>query len=349
MKKKELLIFLLIAFFNGFCQAKVIRLGLINPVPRNLEKILYLTNNGYIDLDSLEIIGIYHENQNKSIERTREFIAENRYANISISTIKNAIPFDSLFARNKCTNEFEELFLKTDGLIFFGGADISPGLYGEKTFLTTVLIPNEKNWELSFLFHLIGNCQNIDFVPFLEKKPDYLILGICLGMQQMNVAAGGTLYQDIPFQIYKKVDYESVLEQDAEKQHDNYRERVNYLNDKGAILHFHHIRIAPNSTLNFEQIQNPLVVSAHHQSVKKLGKNFQTIATSMDKKVIEAISSTKYRNVYGVQFHPDYSIIYEQQELMNAKNDLILLDADDKLFYKYFWRDFSDRLRKIVI
>jgi putative glutamine amidotransferase len=324
--------------------SRKLTLGLINPTPRNLEKVLFWSNNGYINLDSLEIISVYHESQNELINNTNEFVEKFGHKNISVSTIKNSIPIDSFFVSNKCTDEFKKLFLQTDGLIFFGGADIMPQLYGEKTFLTTELIPSERNWEISFLFHLLGGYQNKDFIPFLEQKTDYLILGICLGMQEMNVATGGTLYQDIPFQIYKKKTYESVLEQNFEKQHKNYREKIDNINDKGAILHFHHIRINSNSILDFKQIQNPLVLSIHHQSVKKTGKNFQTIATSMDNKVVEAISHSKYKNVYGIQFHPEYEILYEQQEFVNSKNKKVILDNNDQLFHEYFWRDLSDRL-----
>jgi type II restriction enzyme len=59
---------------NGFCHAKTIRLGLVNPTPYNLKKVLFLVNNDYIRLDSLEIIGICHESQNELIKSTNEFI-----------------------------------------------------------------------------------------------------------------------------------------------------------------------------------------------------------------------------------------------------------------------------------
>ena len=336
-------IFLFIVF-NSFCNAKTVRLGLVNPSPRQIETVLFLANNGYINLDSLEITGLYHENQTELIKNTTEFIEKFGHKNISVSIIKNIIPFDSLFANNKCTNDFKELFLKTDGLIFLGGADIMPRIYGEKTFLTTELIRYEKNWEISFLFHLLGGYQNKDFVPFLEEKPDYLILGICLGMQEMNVATGGTLYQDIPFQIYKKETYESVIEQHFDKQHRNYLEKIDNLNNRGAFLHFHHIKINSNSILDFKQVKNPLVLSVHHQAVKKLGKNFRIIATSMDNKVVEAISHVKYKNVYGVQFHPEYEVLYKQQEFVNSKKEKVVFDTNDQLFLKYFWRDLSGRL-----
>ena len=341
--KAGILIFLFIVM-NGFCQAKTIRLGLVNPTPYNLKKVLFWVNNDYIHLDSLVIIGICHESQNELIKSANEFIEKSGYKNISVSTINNTIPIDSFFVSNQCTDAFKELFLQTDGLIFFGGDDIMPQLYGEKTFLTTELIPSERNWEISFLFHLLGGYQNEDFIPFLEQKPDYLILGICLGMQEMNVATGGTLYQDIPFQIYKKKTYESVLEQNFENQHKNYRKKISNINDKGAFLHFHHIKINSNSILDFKQIQNPLVISIHHQSVKKPGKNFQIIATSMDNKVIEAISHSKYKNVYGTQFHPEFEMLYEQQAFVNSKNETVIYDNNDQLFHKYFWKDWSDRL-----
>ena len=343
--KKGISIIIFIAFFVGFCHAKVVRLGVINPTPRNLEKVLYLINNNYIDLDNVEVIGIYHESQKELIESTRQFISKNDYSNISLSTIKSPFSLDSLFVNNKCTGKFEELFLRTDGLIFLGGADISPQLYGERTFLSTELIPVERNWEISFLFHLIGGSQNNNLVPLLEQKPDYLILGICLGMQEMNVAAGGTLYQDIPFQIYQKTDYESVLEQDTEVQHKNYQNRINYLGNTESVLHFHHIKISPSSLLDFGQKENPLVTSVHHQSVKEPGQYFEVIATSIDGKVIEAIWNSKYRNVYGVQFHPEFSVLYEQQEFKNSLNETVRLNNNSMLFHKDFWKDFSERLK----
>jgi len=344
---KKTVLFLIIILVSGFSQANVIKLGLVNPTPKNLKKILFLKENNLIKIDSLEIIGIYHESQTRLIEWTNEFIAKDNIANISVLTIKNTIQLDSLFCINNCSNEFEKIFLETDGLIFLGGADISPSLYGEKTFLTTELIPNERNWEISFLFHLLGGIQNKDFKPLLEQRPDYLILGICLGMQEMNVACGGTLYQDIPFQIYKKKTYESIINQDSEKQHKNYQSKINNLEEENSILHFHHLQIKNNSILDFNLSIKLLVTSIHHQSVNKLGKDFQVIATSLDKKVIEAISNVKYKNVYGIQFHPEFSILYKQHQYKNSKNQTVTFNNSDKLFHEYFWRDFSNKLKTI--
>lgn len=73
----------------------------------------------------------------------------------------------------------------------------------EKTrFITTEIIEQIRHWEISFMVHLIGGSQNHEVTPLLEQNPDFTIMGICLGMQIMNIAAGGSLYQDIPAQIY---------------------------------------------------------------------------------------------------------------------------------------------------
>ncbi|HPR32799.1 MAG TPA: gamma-glutamyl-gamma-aminobutyrate hydrolase family protein [Prolixibacteraceae bacterium] len=344
--KKTGLIVLFTILLCGFVQAKVIKLGLINPTPRNLENILFLKRNGLITIDSLEIVGICHETQAGLMGMPHSYFDNESRVPISILTIKNSLSVDSLFCKNKCTGEFEELFNRTDGLLFLGGADILPSIYGEETFLTTELIQKERNWEISFLFHLLGGSQNEDFKPFLEQRPDYLILGICLGMQELNVACGGTLCQDIPFEIYKRKTYESVLEQNPDNQHKNYRNRVDYSDNESTFLHFHPIRITNNSVLDFEQIKHPLVATAHHQSVDRVGKDLKIIATSLDKKVIEAISHSRYRNVYGIQFHTDFSILYKQQDFYDSKNRLIKLAENDRLFHVLFWGYFSSRLKK---
>ena len=344
--KKGLLVFLFVVFFAGLCQAKAVRLGIINPTPYNLDKILYLIDHDYIDIEGLEIVGIFHKDQAKSIKSTNEYIKRHKRTDISISIIKSGISSDSLFVENQCTHEFEKLFLKTDGLLFLGGDDIPPYLYGEETHFTTELIPHERNWELSFLFHLMGGFQNSEFVPLLEKKPEYLILGICLGMQEMNVAGGGTLYQDIPSQIYQKDSYESVLAQDVEEQHKNYRGKLGLKNQELG-PHFHHIQVKSDCLPGFKQKHNPLVATVHHQSIKKLGKDYQITATSMDEKVIEAIAHSKYSHVYGVQFHPEFTVLYKQQGFINAKNETVLFNRDDYLFHRFFWKGFSERLKKV--
>ena len=56
-------------------------------------------------------------------------------------------------------------------------------------------------FEAPFLFHLTGGTRNSAFSPFLEEKSEYVVIGFCLGIQTMNVAAGGTLSRVSPWMV----------------------------------------------------------------------------------------------------------------------------------------------------
>lgn len=327
-------------------QSKTItRLGIVNPTPSIIGNALNLVSKNHIKADSLVIVGIYHESQRSSIAATNRFLEEKGHNNITIKIIKGELLLENLFEKNNCTAQFEELFAKTDALIFFGGADIPPKTYNEETFLTTEYIDAGKNWELSFLHHLIGGSQSV-MEPLLLSKPYYTILGICLGMQEMNVASGGSLYQDIPYQIYGKTTYEGVLQQDAANIHKNYNSRIDNENDYTAI-HFHPITITPRSFLDFESVStNPVVASVHHQSVKDVGQNFEVVATSMDGKIVEALQHTRFKNVYGIQFHTDFSSLYDEgREFTVSPQETMVISDDTHTFQRLFWQNFSERLK----
>lgn len=344
--KIVLVTFLLIPASIVFSQTKTItRLGIMNPTPGILSNALNLISKQYITADSLEVVGVYHESQASSIAATDAFIKEKGYSYISLKIVEGELPIKNLFEENNCTTQFKELFDDTDALIFFGGMDIPPSVYGEETFLTTELFHTGKNWELSFLFHLIGGSQN-NFQPLLVNKPDYTILGICLGMQEMNVASGGSMVQDIPYQIYGKTTYESILSQDSTSIHKNYHSSIDNENSYTSI-HFHPISITPGSFLDFEGIsENPVVASVHHQAVKDLGKDFKVVATSLDEKVVEALQHIIFRNVYGIQFHTDFSSLYEEgYKFKVSPNKTIELSEDTRAFQKQFWQNFSERLK----
>ncbi len=327
-------------------QSKTItRLGIVNPTPGIMSNALNLVSKNHIKADSLVIVGIYHESQRSSIAATNRFLEEKGDQNITLEIIEGELLIENLFEKNNCTAQFEELFAKTDALIFFGGADIPPKLYNEETFLTTEYIDAGKNWELSFLHHLIGGSQS-DMKPLLLSKPDYTILGICLGMQEMNVASGGSLYQDIPFQIYGQTTYEGVLQQATANIHKNYNDRIDNENNYTSI-HFHPIAITPKSFLDFEGVSvNPVVASVHHQSVKDVGQNFEVVAKSMDGKVVEALQHTQFKNVYGIQFHTDFSTLYDEgREFTISPRETLVLSEDTHTFQRLFWQNFSERLK----
>jgi putative glutamine amidotransferase len=114
-------------------------------------------------------------------------------------------------------------------------------------------------------------------------------LGICGGMQSMNVALGGTLIQDIPSQMATKIQHRP---------------------SKSATKTAHLIRIEPNSLLRrIAKMPSIQVNSSHHQSVKSVPASFQVSAIAPDG-VIEAIEASTHPFWLGVQWHPEY--LYRQ-------------------------------------
>jgi putative glutamine amidotransferase len=153
----------------------------------------------------------------------------------------------------------------------------------------------------------------------LEQKPEYKILGICLGMQTMNVATGGTLVQDIPTEIYSQETAEQVLVADTDARHRNYNNNFG-TDDEEIWGHFHRINcLLPDRLQSFlnGSDKNPVVLSSHHQAAGRIGKGLLVAATSMDGKIVEALVHEKYPNVTGVQFHPEPPFLYQQENKLH--------------------------------
>jgi len=150
-----------------------------------------------------------------------------------------------------------------DGLILSGGRDIHPSYYGEKVqYKVDLLNRLRPEFESGFLK---------EFIP--THKP---VLGVCYGVQLMNVVCGGTLYQDIPSQIPKAARHEDV------------RHSITVYEDTRLF------KLTRESS--FE------VNSHHHQAVKELGKGLRCSALSLDG-VIEAIELKNHPFFIGVQWH----------------------------------------------
>ncbi|MEZ4908153.1 MAG: gamma-glutamyl-gamma-aminobutyrate hydrolase family protein [Saprospiraceae bacterium] len=99
---------------------------------------------------------------------------------IPVIQIDGDLEFE-IYTENDCTEKFKEVFDNSSGIVFFGGWDIPPYFYGQKTELTTeIKTPNRHLFELSFLFHLLGGYQNPNFNNFLEERKNYTVLGICM-------------------------------------------------------------------------------------------------------------------------------------------------------------------------
>ncbi len=164
----------------------------------------------------------------------------------------------------------EDLVRHLDGLIITGGVDVDPSLY------------NEKNTK-SMGVYLLRDKFEIALVKAAREEAKSL-LGICRGIQVLNVAFNGSLYQDLPTEI------------------DNPLQHNDWDAGKDAYHSILFTRQSPMSDLfQSEEIQ---VNSSHHQSIKKVGKGLEILAASKDG-VIEAVCCPADRFTYGVQWHPE--------------------------------------------
>lgn len=160
-----------------------------------------------------------------------------------------------------------------DGILVTGsGWDLNPELYGERQRFKFQRMSEERaQLELG-----------LSKLAFDHRIP---ILGICGGMQSMNVALGGTLIQDIPSQL---------------------KDSLQHSPPKRATKMAHAIRILPDSHLHrIARAQSIQVNSSHHQSVKAVPSVLRVTATSSDG-VIEALEASEHPFWIGVQWHPEF-------------------------------------------
>ena len=159
-----------------------------------------------------------------------------------------------------------------DGLVLQGGADVAP-----QTYCEAVTRPEWGGDRARDVYELELLHEFID-----AGKP---VLGICRGCQLINVAFGGTLYQDIATEIPAAIEH-------VKTSYDSHRHPINF--PKGSSL-----------ALMFPKHQEALVNSIHHQAVKELGRDITVEALSQDN-IIEAIRYQRARFVMGVQWHPEF-------------------------------------------
>jgi putative glutamine amidotransferase len=153
---------------------------------------------------------------------------------------------------------------KINGLIIPGGDDINPFYYNEA--MTSHIRPVSKkrsDFEISLLKQMIN-----------LNKP---VIGICYGMQLINVAFGGLLYQDISSQLSVEINHKK---------------------------NYHIVVITENRFLKKGTFS---VNSTHHQAIKELGRGLSAFAFSPDN-LIEAFYKEDYPFLVGVQWHPELMI-----------------------------------------
>ena len=171
------------------------------------------------------------------------------------------------------SDEFiEGIISLIDGLVLTGGADLNPSYYREEVSAPVILSPDQRtDFDLSLFRAALGAGK--------------AILAICHGMQIMNVALGGTLYQDIPSQVSGAMEHRG---------------------EKGSTPARHSVTVQPGSRLAeiMEGIPRLEICTIHHQAVKDLGKNLRVVARAPDG-IIEAIELPGHPKVIGVQWHPE--------------------------------------------
>ena len=158
-----------------------------------------------------------------------------------------------------------------DGFLFVGGEDVNPALYGEeKTELCGEIRPLRDEFEL-----LVAS------KVFASKKP---VLGICRGMQFINVALGGTLYQDINASVKTEIVHRQSTPQTQSA---------------------HEIKIMHGTPFYGVLDKDVIAINSwHHQAVKTLGKGLEIMAQAEDG-IIEAVYMPGRKYLCGVQWHPE--------------------------------------------
>ncbi|MEJ6021434.1 gamma-glutamyl-gamma-aminobutyrate hydrolase family protein [Ramlibacter sp. PS4R-6] len=178
-----------------------------------------------------------------------------------------------------------------DGLVLHGGADVSPLSYGEQ--------PLQEKWAGD----KIRDEYEIDLVAAFERagKP---VFGVCRGLQLLNVAYGGTLYQDIATQLPDALSHRDASVYDR---------------------NFHGVEIVAGTRLAqlYPGAKRVKVNSIHHQAIKDLADGFVVEAVSPDDGLIEAIRRPGAARPYmaAVQWHPEF-----HQQGSDTIDDAALLD-----------------------
>jgi putative glutamine amidotransferase len=186
----------------------------------------------------------------------------------------------------KKTAALESILAKLDGLILSGGHDVNPRFYGEEPLLRLEAIDADRDFTEMELTRM-------------ALEMDIPILGICRGIQVLNVVCGGTLYQDLPSQKPNCLKHR----QDADMQ-----------------VHTHRVNIERDSLLYQIFKKDELWInSRHHQAVKDVAPGYRSTAVAKDG-VIEGIEDASHKFVLGVQWHPEgnWDVDEDSQKLFRA-------------------------------
>lgn len=183
-----------------------------------------------------------------------------------------------------------------DGLIFTGGTDPLPSLYGEDS--RKELGPTVPKRDL----------QELDMARYAYVQEGLPILGICRGIQVFNISRGGSLYQDIPSQFESQI-----------------------IHSTESIPRFygtHQVGVEEGSILEGIVGSRELWVNSfHHQAVKKVGEGLKVVARSRDG-LVEALEGEERQNLLLVQWHPE--MMAEKNETQQAILNWLVARAGER-------------------
>ncbi|NDV66947.1 gamma-glutamyl-gamma-aminobutyrate hydrolase family protein [Bacteroides sp. 224] len=183
-----------------------------------------------------------------------------------------------------------EIISRMDGLILIGGEDICPSYYKEEAIPELGRVNGIRDVYDLLLIRLASE----------RKLPT---LGICRGLQAVNVAFGGSLYQDIPSQ------YPDTT--------------VNHNQKEPSSITTHLIKLQPGSIIATITEKEELITNTHHhQAIKDIAPGFKATAWSTDG-IIEAIESTIELPIWAVQFHPEGQAINDDPVMLSFFKFLI--------------------------
>lgn len=210
--------------------------------------------------------------RNKILQYIEQSLAHWIMEHGAVAFMVPAVAHDSKHAARHL--KVEQVVQELDALVLQGGADVAPQSYGQT--------PMDPRWQGDVVRDRYELALLRTFLA--QKKP---VLGVCRGAQLLNVAFGGTLYQDIPTQCpaahaHVDTDLYDQLEHD-----------VTFL--QGTAL----TKLYPNAS----QLR---VTSIHHQAVAELGKGMVVEAVSTLDGMVEAIRWTGDTYALGVQWHPEF-------------------------------------------
>jgi len=212
-----------------------------------------------------------------------------------LQAVRDAGGVPVLVAPAEDIGEIALLLKRLDGILISGGTfDVPPSFYGEKTIPGARVKPKPER--AKFERQLV-----LDAVR--AGKP---VLGICGGHQIINVALGGSLFQDIALQCRTKIAHNSPT---------------------GKPMAMHGVDVEPDSMLMRALFPKPVkkmkritVNSSHHQAIKEIGKGLRVTAAARDG-LIEAIEG-KDGFLIGVQWHPE-RLYREKREQFRLLEQLV--------------------------